>query len=68
MRRERFTEFPILGGRLLKTFAIDILVKTDMFPILGGRLLKGSGETLGWLLFKVSNPWREAIEDSCAEK
>jgi len=32
--------FPILGGRLLKTFYKTIKSSGGLFPILGGRLLK----------------------------
>jgi len=35
-----------------------------MFPILGGRLLKARIRFGLTVAFFVSNPWREAIEDS----
>jgi len=34
-----------------------------MFPILGGRLLKKRVGYPVWMVRKVSNPWREAIEE-----
>jgi len=39
-----------------------------MFPILGGRLLKEEESTSKNRVWKVSNPWREAIEDSFRKK
>ena len=38
-----------------------------MFPILGGRLLKEHGIDVGKPTYRVSNPWREAIEDGASE-
>ena len=55
--------FPILGGRLLKKEFIVSLFHQEEFPILGGRLLKHPAGNFILQPSKVSNPWREAIEE-----
>jgi len=55
--------FPILGGRLLKTRRGRKNSGKGKFPILGGRLLKKDYKEVIDIFSKVSNPWREAIEE-----
>ena len=61
------SKFPILGGRLLKLVWKFVFKYDEEFPILGGRLLK-----LLFHCFKkihsVSNPWREAIEETLKQE
>ncbi len=60
----RARKFPILGGRLLKKTGTKACIRNMWFPILGGRLLKKSKLLRNKTTQKVSNPWREAIEET----
>ena len=62
-RSNAFYGFPILGGRLLKHQEDLAKAAYVAFPILGGRLLKEINEEKEIRFRKVSNPWREAIEE-----
>jgi len=44
------------------------VLSPSWFPILGGRLLKKGGKVCKIKREKVSNPWREAIEDKSKEE
>jgi len=63
--QKNIQQFPILGGRLLKTAFRVIKTQSEKFPILGGRLLKRGKQIRFAKRILVSNPWREAIEENC---
>jgi len=48
----------------LKQVSLYSSVQVTWFPILGGRLLKAHIHLGLTVVLLVSNPWREAIEDS----